>query len=81
MNTDDLANFPEEELQQWLANFVNDNEYQSSIVHQQWDMLRRIEEELFRIKVKQDIIVASLQEYIQEWLNSVLKEIVNPSQS
>jgi hypothetical protein len=30
------------------------------------------------VKVKQDIIVAPLREYIQEWLNGALKEITNP---
>jgi hypothetical protein len=72
------TSFPEEELRRWLVSFMNDNEDQLSIVHQQWDTLKSIEDELFRIKVKQDITVVLLCEYIQEWLNGVLKAIVNP---
>jgi hypothetical protein len=57
---------------------VNNNEDQSSIVHQQRDTLKRIEDDLFRIKVKQEITMAPLCEYIQEWLSGALKAIINP---
>jgi hypothetical protein len=58
---------------------VNENEDQLSIVHQNQDTLKRTEDELFRIKVKQDLTMALLHEYIQEWINDALKAIVNPS--
>jgi hypothetical protein len=70
--------FPEEEIQWWFVSFTNDNEDQSSTVHQQQAMLKRIEDDSFEIKVKKDITVALLHEHIQEWLNRVLKGIINP---
>jgi len=36
---------------------------------------REIESELLNIKVKQEIIVAPLREYIQEWLNKAITKI------
>lgn len=72
----DMENFPEEELPRWLVGFTNDNEDQSSTMHQQWDTMKSIKDELFIIKVKK-YIVAWLHGYIQEWLNDVLKAIVN----
>jgi hypothetical protein len=41
-------------------------------------MLKTIEDELFGVRVKQDIIVASLCKYIQEWLKGALEAIANP---
>jgi uncharacterized protein Yka (UPF0111/DUF47 family) len=75
---DDLTNFPEDEIRCWLVSFMNENEDQSSIAQQQSDTLKTIEDELFKVRVKQDIIVASLHEYIQEWLKGVLEVIANP---
>jgi hypothetical protein len=36
---------------------------------------RGIENELFNIKVKQEVIVSSLNNYIQEWLNNSIAKI------
>jgi len=37
--------------------------------------LREIENELFNVKLKQDVIVAPLRDYIQEWLNNSIDKI------
>jgi hypothetical protein len=36
---------------------------------------REIEGELFNIKVKQEVIVAPLRDYIEEWLNKSIAKI------
>ena len=62
---DDLTNFPEDEIWCWLVSFVNDNEDESYVAQQQRDMLNTIDDTVFEVRVKQDIIVASLCKYIQ----------------
>jgi hypothetical protein len=37
--------------------------------------LREIEKELFNIKIKQEVIVAPLRDFIQEWLNTSITKI------
>jgi hypothetical protein len=36
---------------------------------------REIENDFFNIKVKQEVIVSSLRDYIQEWLNNSIAKI------
>ena len=57
---------------------MNENECQASIAQQQHATFECIEDELFKVRVKQDIIIAPLREYIQEWLKGALEEIANP---
>jgi hypothetical protein len=51
---------------------MNDNEDQESIAQQKNTMLKGIEGELFGLTVKHDIIIATLCDYIQEWIKGTL---------
>ena len=75
---DELMNFLENEIQCWLVSFVKGNEDKSSTTQQRRDTLKTIEDELFGVRFKQDIIVVSLREYTQEWLKCALEAIANP---
>ena len=61
-----------------MASFMKDNEDKSFIAQEPCDMLNTIEYELFRVRVKQYIIVAILCEYIKDWLKGALEVIANP---
>jgi hypothetical protein len=41
-------------------------------------VLREIENELFEINIRNDITVAPMREYIEEWLRKQLVKIINP---
>jgi len=77
-NFNDLINFLEDDIWYWLVSFMNENEAQYSIAQQQSDTLRNIKVELFKVREKQYIIVASLHKYIQEWLKGALGVTNNP---
>ena len=58
--------------------FMKDDEDQSYIAQEPCDMLNTIEYELFRVRVKQYIIVVTLREYIQESIKGALEAMANP---
>jgi hypothetical protein len=78
---DDLTNFSEDETRHWMVSFVNENEDQMFVAQQQGVEFKAVEDGLFVLRVKQDIIVALLQDYIEEWLKGALEEITSPSRS
>ena len=56
---------------------MNVNEDKATITQQYRAMLKGIEDKLFGVRVKWDIVIASLHDYIQEWINGALEAIVN----
>jgi hypothetical protein len=75
---DDLTEFSEDEIKWWLVTFVNNNEDHLASIEQLHSEFKEIEEEIFSLRVKQDIIVPPMKEYIEEWLKKSLAQIVNP---
>jgi hypothetical protein len=61
-----------------LVTFVNDNEDHLTSIEKIHSDFTEIEDEIFMIRVKQDIIVVLMKDYIDEWLKKQLVEIVNP---
>ena len=45
------------------------------IVCEAWEEFIKIKKELYEIKIKQEIIVPPIQEFISEWLENKLLEI------
>jgi hypothetical protein len=75
---DNLIEFPEDEIKHWLVTFVNDNEDHLSSVDQLHSEFKEIEEDIFSLRVKQDITIPPMKEYIDEWLKKLLQQIINP---
>jgi len=73
---DNLTDFPEEEIKQWLVTFVNDNKDHLESIEQLWSELKEMEEEIFSLQVNKDITVPPMKEYIEEWLKKLLTQIV-----
>jgi len=57
---------------------MNENEDQASIAQQQHDTLKSIEDDFIMVRVKQDITIVPLCEYIQESIKGALEAITNP---
>jgi hypothetical protein len=70
-----MIEFTHDDIDSWLVDYRNKNEDIENTLHNLSIYLREIEKEIFEIKVKHEVIVSSLREYIQEWLNNSLTKI------
>jgi len=70
-----LIEFSKDEVERWLVRYINKNDYIKDTLHQLSIQLREMENELFEIKTKQEIMIASMQEYIEEWLRKYFVKI------
>jgi hypothetical protein len=75
---DNLTNFPEEEIKQWLVSFINDNEDHMTSIQESCSECKTIEDELFSLRVKQNITISPLKDYIENWIKDVLNAITPP---
>jgi hypothetical protein len=73
-----LTEFSQEEVEKWLVHYVNKNEDQEDIIHQLGFELKDIEDELFDLKIKHELMVSPMREYIEQWLRNALVRITNP---
>ena len=67
--------FTHDDIDNWLAKYTNKNEDIENILNFLSIDLRETEEELFNLKTKQEVIVAPLRDFIQEWLNNSIAKI------
>jgi hypothetical protein len=72
---DTMIEFTHDDIDNWLVEYTNKNEDIENTLQNLSIDLREIEKELFNIKVKQEVIVAPLRDYIQEWLNNSIAKI------
>jgi hypothetical protein len=76
----DSVEFSEEEVERWLVRYINKNDDIEDTLHQLSIDLRELENELFEIKTKHEIMVALMREYIEEWLTKSLVKITETDQ-
>jgi hypothetical protein len=72
---DNMMEFTHDDIDNWLVEYTNKNEEIENILQNLFVDLREIEKELFNIKIKQEVIVAPLRDFIQEWLNTSIAKI------
>ena len=70
-----MIEYTEQEVKSWLVRYVNKNEDIEDTLHQISIEFRDFERTLFHIKVKQEIIVTHMREYIENWLKQALIKI------
>jgi hypothetical protein len=75
-----MTEYTEHEVESWLVSYVNKNEDIEDTLHQLSIDLRDLESTLFDIKVRQEIIVAPMREYIENWLKQALIKITEEDQ-
>jgi hypothetical protein len=75
-----LTEYSEFEVESWLVNYVNKNEDIEDTLHQISIDYREIEDSLFDIRVKQEIIVTPMRDYIENWLKKDLIKITETDQ-
>jgi hypothetical protein len=73
---DSMVEYTYDDIDNWLVEYTNKNEDIETILQNLSIDHREIESELLSIKVKQEVIVSPLREYIQEWLNKAITKIV-----
>jgi hypothetical protein len=76
----DSIEFSEDEVERWLVRYINKNDDIEDTLHQLSIDLREMENELFEIKTKHEIMVAPMREYIEEWLRKYLVKITETDQ-
>jgi hypothetical protein len=72
---DNMMEFTHDDIDNWLVEYTNKNEDIENILQNLFVDLREIEKELFNVKIKQEVIVAPLRDFIQEWLNTSIAKI------
>jgi len=73
-NSDGIVEFTYDDIDSWLVEYINKNEDIENTFQKLSIDYREIEDELFNIMVKQEVIVAPLRDYIEERLkNSIAK--------
>jgi hypothetical protein len=70
-----MIEYTEYEIESWLVNYVNKNEDIEDTLHQLSFELRELEGTIFDIKVRQEINVVPMKEYIENWLKQALIKI------
>jgi hypothetical protein len=63
-----IIEYNENEIENWLVNYANKNEDIEDTLHQLSYELRELEGMLFDIKIRQEINVTPMKEYIEDWL-------------
>jgi hypothetical protein len=75
-----LTEYSETKVESWLVSYVNKNEDIEDTLHQLSMDFKDLENLLFDIKVRQEIIVAPMRDYIENWLKKALTKIIEPDQ-
>jgi hypothetical protein len=70
-----LTEFLEEEVEKWIIHYVNKNEDIEDAIHQLSFDFKDMENELLDTKIKHEIGVPSMMEYIEKWLNNSLIKV------
>jgi hypothetical protein len=76
----DSIEFSKDEIERWLVRYNNKNDDIDDTLHQLGIYLREMENEMFEIKTKHEIMVAPMREYIEEWLRKSLINITETDQ-
>jgi hypothetical protein len=63
-----IIEYNENEIESWLVSYANKNEDIEDTLHQLSYELRELEGILFDIKIRQEINVAPMKDYIEDWL-------------
>jgi hypothetical protein len=72
---DNMIEFTHDNIDNWLVEYTNKNEEIENILQNLSADLREIEKELFNVKIKQELTVSPLRDFIQEWLNNSISKI------
>jgi hypothetical protein len=75
-----LTEYSETKVESWLVHYVNKNDDIEDTLHQLSMDFKDIENSLFDIKVRQEIMVAPMREYIENWLKNALIKITESDQ-
>ena len=70
-----MVEYTYDDIDNWLVEYRNKNEAIETVLKTLAIDHREIESELLNIKLKQEVIVSPLREYIQEWLNKAITNI------
>jgi hypothetical protein len=70
-----MIEFTHDDIDSWLVEYTNKNEDIGNALQNLSIDLREIEKELFNVKVKQEVTITPLRDFIQEWLNNSIANI------
>jgi hypothetical protein len=76
---DGLTSYFEKEVRRWINDLVIENNANDSLVQEQHIEISEIENEIFTSRVKEEIIVGPLWDYIKFWVNKVVVAITKVS--
>jgi hypothetical protein len=79
-NFNSIIEYDEREIENWLVDYANKNQDIEESIHNISHDLRDLEGELFDIKIKHEINVAPMKDYIEEWFRKSLIKITEENQ-
>ena len=72
--------FSKDEVERWLAQYINKKYDIKDTFHESSIDLREMDNEIIEIKTKHKITVALMRDYIEEWLTQTLVKITETNQ-
>jgi len=70
-----MIEYTYDDINSWLVEYINKNEDIETILKNLSINHREIDSELLNIKLKKEVTISPLREYIQEWLNKFIIKI------
>jgi hypothetical protein len=67
-----MVEFTHDDIDNWLVEYTNKNEEIENNLKNLSIEHREVEHELFNIKLKQEVTISRLRDYIQNWLHNSL---------
>jgi hypothetical protein len=76
----DILEYGEDEVENWLVDYSTHNEEIEQALHSISVDLRKLENELFDIEIRDEINVAPMRSYIEEWFQRRMDKLINEGQ-
>jgi hypothetical protein len=71
-----MIGYTKDDIDNWLVEYANRNEDIETTLQNLSIDYRKYENELFKIKVKLEVIISPLRQYTEEWLKRALIKII-----
>jgi len=73
----DVLEYGQDEVDKWLVDYSAQSEEIEQALHSIYIDLRKLENEFFNIKIWDEINVAPMKSYIEEWLQRGIKKLID----
>jgi hypothetical protein len=76
----DILEYGEDEVENWLVDYSTHNEEIEQALHSIFVDLRKLENDLFDIEIHNEINMAPMRSYIEEWFQRRMDKLIDKGQ-